>query len=69
MENEQNGAEYDSISASIDESCTYDDNDEVSINRELNDKVHDSNEEQEFWMTQLDWVGIRLNQFEMFGQH
>ena len=29
------------------------------------DSVQDSYEEQEFWMTRLDWVGIRLNQFEM----
>ena len=33
------------------------------------DRVQDSHEEQEFWMTRLDWVGIRLNQFEMFGEH
>ena len=25
--------------------------------------------EQEFWMTILDWVGTRLNQFEIFGEH
>ena len=30
------------------------------------DRVQDSHEEQEFCMTRLDWVGIRLNQFEMF---
>ena len=30
------------------------------------DRVQDSHEEQEFWMTRLDWVEIRLNQFEMF---
>ena len=30
------------------------------------DRVQDSHEEQEFWITRLDWVGIRLNQFEMF---
>ena len=29
------------------------------------DRVQDSYEEQEFWMTRLDWVGIRINQFEM----
>ena len=28
------------------------------------DRVHDSHEEQEFWMARLDWVGTRLNQFE-----
>ena len=33
------------------------------------DRVQDSHEEQEFWMTRLDWVGIRLNQFEMFEEH
>ena len=33
------------------------------------DRVHDSHEEQEFWMTRLDWVKIRLNQFEMFVEH
>ena len=33
------------------------------------DRVKDSHEEQEFWMTRLDWVGIRLNQFEMFEEH
>ena len=33
------------------------------------DRVQDSYEEQEFWMTRLDWVGIRLNQFEMFEEH
>ena len=32
-------------------------------------RVQDSYEEQEFWMTRLDWVGIRINQFEMFGEH
>ena len=30
------------------------------------DRVQDSYEEQEFWMTRLDWVGIQLNQFEKF---
>ena len=30
------------------------------------DSVQDIYEEQGFWMTRLDWVGIRLNQFEMF---
>ena len=29
------------------------------------DRVQYSDEEQEFWMTRLDWVGIRFNQFEM----
>ena len=40
-------------------------------NYELNisDSVQDSYEEQEFWITRLDWVGIRLNQFEMFEEH
>ena len=33
------------------------------------DRVQDSYEEQEFWMTRLDWAGIRLNQFEMFEEH
>ena len=33
------------------------------------DRVQDSHEEQEFWMTRLDWVGTWLNQFEMFGKH
>ena len=33
------------------------------------DSVQDSYAEQEFWMTRLDWVGIWLNQFEMFGEH
>ena len=33
------------------------------------DSVLDSYEEQEFWMTRLDWVGIRLNQFEMCETH
>ena len=33
------------------------------------DSVKDSYEEQEFWMTRLDWVGIRLNQFEMCEAH
>ena len=33
------------------------------------DSVLDSYEEQEFWMTRLDWVGTRLNKFEMFGEH
>ena len=33
------------------------------------DSVKDSYEEQEFWMTRLDWFGIRLNQFEMFEEH
>ena len=29
----------------------------------LIDRVQDSNKEQKFWMTRLDWFGIRLNQF------
>ena len=29
------------------------------------DKVQDIYEEQEFWMTRIDWVGIRINQFEI----
>ena len=33
------------------------------------DRVQDIYEEQEFWMTRLDWVGIWLNQFEMFEEH
>ena len=33
------------------------------------DSVQDSYEEQEFWMTRLDWVGIRLNQIEMLEEH
>ena len=33
------------------------------------DSVMDSYEEQEFWMTRLDWVGIWLNQFEMCDTH
>ena len=33
------------------------------------DRVQDSHEEQEFWITRLDWVGIRINQFEMFVEH
>ena len=33
------------------------------------DSVMDSYEEQEFWMTRLDWVGIWLNHFEMFEEH
>ena len=33
------------------------------------DSVLDSYEEQEFWMTRLNWVGIRLNQFEMCETH
>ena len=35
----------------------------------LSDRVQDSYEEHEFWMTILDWVGIRLNKFEMFEEH
>ena len=35
----------------------------------MGDSVQDSYEEQEFWMTRLYWVGIRLNQFEMFEEH
>ena len=34
-----------------------------------NNSVQDSYEEQEFWITKLDWVGIRLNQFEMFEEY
>ena len=30
------------------------------------DRVQNSYEEQEFWMTRLDWFGIQINQFEMF---
>ena len=33
------------------------------------DRVPDSHEEQQFWMTRLDLVGIRLNQFGMFEEH
>ena len=33
------------------------------------DRLQYSHEEQEFWMTRLDWVGIQLNQFEMFEEH
>ena len=33
------------------------------------DRVQDIHEEQDFWMVRLDWVGIRLNQFEMFEEH
>ena len=33
------------------------------------DRVQDSYEEQEFWMTRLYWVGIQINQFEMFEEH
>ena len=33
------------------------------------DRVQDSYEEQEFLITILDLVGIRLNQFEMFEEH
>ena len=32
------------------------------------DRVQDSHEEQDFWMTRLDWVGIWLNQFEIFEE-
>ena len=32
------------------------------------DSVLDSYEEQELWLTRLDWVGIRLNQFRMFEE-
>ena len=32
------------------------------------DSVQDSYEEQEFWLTRLYWVGIRLNPFEMFEE-
>ena len=50
--------------------------DTKSINMEVgtkkymqSDRVQDSNEEQDFWMTRLYWVGIRLNQFEIFEEH
>ena len=33
------------------------------------DRVQGSHEVQDFWMTRLDLVGTRLNQFEMFGEH
>ena len=33
------------------------------------DRVQDGYEEQEFWMTRLDLVGVRLNQFDIFGEH
>ena len=33
------------------------------------DSVQNSYEEQEFWMTRLDWVVIRLNQFEICEAH
>ena len=33
------------------------------------DSVLESYEEQEFWMTRLDWVGMRLNQFEKCETH
>ena len=29
------------------------------------DRIQDSHDEQEFWITRLDWVEIRLNQFEI----
>ena len=32
-------------------------------------RVQDSYEEQEFLMTGLYWVGIQLNQFEIFEEH
>ena len=32
-------------------------------------RVQDSHEEQELWMTRLDWVGTQINQFLMFGEH
>ena len=35
----------------------------------VSDRVQDSYEEQEFWMTRLYWVGIGLNKFEMFEEH
>ena len=41
---------------------------QVSVHQKKADSVLDSYEEQEFWMTRLDWVGIRLNQFEMFEE-
>ena len=36
--------------------------------KNITDSVLGSYEEQEFWMTGLDWVGIWLNQFEMFEE-
>ena len=33
------------------------------------DRVQESYEEQEFWMTRVYWVGTWLNQFEMFEEH
>ena len=33
------------------------------------DRVQDSYEDPEFWMTRLDWVGIQLKQFEIFEEH
>ena len=33
------------------------------------DRVKDRSEEQEFWMTRIDWVGIQFKQFEMFEEH
>ena len=41
----------------------------VRVQPKGTDRVQYSYEEQEFWMTWLDWVGIRLNQFEMFEEH
>ena len=35
----------------------------------ISDREQDSYEEQEFWMTRLNWFGIWLNQFEMFEAH
>ena len=38
-------------------------------NEKIIDRLQDTYEEQELWMTRLDWVGIQLNQFEMFEEH
>ena len=35
----------------------------------MGDRVQDSHDEPEFWMNRLDWVGIKLNQFEIFEEH
>ena len=41
----------------------------IVCSRRKYDRVQDSHDEKEFWMTRLDWVGIILNQFEMFEEH
>ena len=41
----------------------------LKSNRFNSDRVQGSYEEQELWMTRLDWIGIQLNKFEMFGEH